>query len=216
MGELFLKHKAHWANRSFYLSTLWGLALFTISVLVNTFANKYAILTGKNPVTDIVLSNIRVFNVDFIVNYGPLLILILVITILAIRPSAIPFTAKSMALFIVTRACFISLTHLGQFQPQLILPTSRFLDFLGGGNTGGLFFSGHTGMPFLLALIFWDNKLLRLGFIGVSVVLGTAMLLAHLHYTIDVIGAFFITPTIFSLAQKFFKKDYDLFRNGIV
>lgn len=216
MGELFLKQKMHWHNRPFLVSTIWALVLFTISVVVSTFANDYVVLRAENPVTDIVLSNIRVFDVDFIINYGPLLIIIFILAILAMRPSAIPFTIKSVALFIVIRSIFISLTHIGQFEPQLALPSTGFLNFIGGGNTGGLFFSGHTGVPFLLALIFWDNKILRWGFILISMVLGTAMLLGHLHYTIDVAGAFFITPTIYYLAQQFFKGDYELLHRGLI
>lgn len=215
MSQLISRHKLHWAEKSFVISTVWGAVLLAVGIVVNTLANKYAILTGKNPVTDIVLNNVRIFDVDWIINYSPLLIIIFVFIILMMRPSAIPFTIKSLALFIIIRAGFISLTHLGQFEPQLILPTTGFLNFLGGGNTGGLFFSGHTGAPFLVALIFWDNKILRFGFIAFAIVLGTAMLLAHLHYTIDVVGAFFITPTIFYLAVKFFKKDYRLLIKGL-
>lgn len=215
MGEILLKHRTHWRDQSFYISTLWAGLLMSMSVIINNAANNYAVLRGKNPVTDIVLSNVRVFNVDYVVNYGPLLIFILVFIILFLRPSAIPFTVKSLALFIFIRAGFISLTHLGQFEPQLILSTNDLLNFLGGGNSGGLFFSGHTGVPFLLTLIFWDNKILRWGFGVISIVLGTAMLLGHLHYTIDVVGAFFITPTIFYLAQKFFKRDYELLHRGL-
>lgn len=216
MGKLILKHKMHWKDSSFYISTLWAGFLLVLAAVANNFANNYAVLRGNNPVTDVVLSNVRVFNVDFLVNYGPVMIIILTILVLIFRPQAIPFTVKSIALFIIIRSAFISLTHIGQFEPQLILPTSGFLNFLGGGNTGGLFFSGHTGMPFLLAIIFWNNKTLRLGFIALSVVLGTAMLLGHLHYTIDVAGAFFITPSIFYLAEKFFKKDYELLHRGLI
>ncbi len=214
MDEFILKHKTYWRNKAFYTSTLWAGFLFVISVIVSTMTNEYAILRAKNPVTDIVLSNVRVFDVDVVVNYGPLLIIILVFIILAMRPAAIPFTIKSLALFIIIRGIFISLTHIGQFEPQIVLPSTGFLNFLGGGNTGGLFFSGHTGTPFLLALIFWNNKILRWGFVGLSIALGTVMLLGHLHYTIDVVGAFFITPTIYYLAQKFFKRDYELLHKG--
>jgi hypothetical protein len=215
MGELISKHRMHWSDRSFYISTLWAGLLLAVAVVADTFANSYAVSTGSNPVKDIILSNVRVFDVDFLVNYGPIMILILVIFVLFLRPQAIPFTVKSIALFIIIRSGFISLTHIGQFEPQLIIPNSGFINFMGGGNSGGLFFSGHTGVPFLLAIIFWDNKILRFGFIILSIVLGTAMLLAHLHYTIDVAGAFFITPSIFYLAQNFFRRDYRLLTQGI-
>ena len=76
---------------------------------------------------------------------------------------------------------------------------------------GDLFFSGHTGLPFLMALIFWDNKYLRWIFILTSVMFATVVLLAHLHYSIDVLSAFFITYTIFHIALFLFKKDRRLF-----
>jgi hypothetical protein len=40
--------------------------------------------------------------------------------------------------------------------------------------------------------------------------------LAHLHYSIDVLSAFFITYTISHIACVFFKKDLLLFRNGLL
>jgi membrane-associated phospholipid phosphatase len=78
-----------------------------------------------------------------------------------------------------------------------------------------LFFSGHAGLPFLLALIFWDDVLLRTIFLGFSVLFSIVVLLGHLHYSIDVASAFFITFTIFVIAKKFFKKDWDLL-NGTI
>ena len=35
--------------------------------------------------------------------------------------------------------------------------------------------------------------------------------MAHFHYSIDVLSAFFITYTIYHLARFFFEKDYLLF-----
>jgi membrane-associated phospholipid phosphatase len=76
------------------------------------------------------------------------------------------------------------------------------------------FFSGHTGMPFLIALIFWKEKWVRSISIAVSLLFGALVLLGHLHYSIDVFGAFFITYTIFHICQKFFRVDLKLFNSG--
>lgn len=215
MSNFFTKHKIHWGERRFVLSFIGGVIFFGVALMINSYANHYATLTGKTPVPDIILSNIRVFDVDPAVVYGPLLILILVTSILLSRPNAIPFTIKTIALFIIIRAFFISFTHIGQFEPQLAVSADPFLRFLGGEGTGGLFFSGHTGMPLILGLIFWNDKRLRYLFLSLSVILGSVMLMAHLHYTIDVAGAFFITPTIFNLSKKLFKQDYLFLTQGL-
>jgi membrane-associated phospholipid phosphatase len=62
----------------------------------------------------------------------------------------------------------------------------------------------------LMAFIFWDSKPLRYIFIGWSVLFALTVLLGHLHYSIDVASAVFITYTIFHLSQIIFKKDFVL------
>jgi len=46
--------------------------------------------------------------------------------------------------------------------------------------------------------------------LAASLIFGAAVLFGHLHYSIDVFAAFFITYAIFHIAQKFFPKDYKL------
>jgi len=58
-----------------------------------------------------------------------------------------------------------------------------------------------------MALIFWDRRRIRMGFLVAGVVASGAVLLAHVHYTIDVLGAVFITPTIYRLAEWCFPRD---------
>lgn len=210
MNKLLQWHRmqrGYWDKPGHLASALWGVAVFGVSVWINTITNVYAAGADKNPVTDIILSNIRIFDVDPVILYLPVLAIILLAIIFIFRPGSVAFTLKTLALFVIIRCIFISSTHIGQFEPQLQLQAGGILEFLGGGTNGGLFFSGHTGIPFLFALIFWQQKWLRLTFIGLSLLIGACMLLGHLHYTIDVLGAFFITPTIYQMALWLFKGD---------
>ncbi len=202
-------------SRQFLPSLVWAIILLSLSFWFSYLANNYANKTANNQVTDLILSNTPVFNVNLVVVYGPILLMLFLIGLLSVRPQKIPFTLKSMALFIAIRAVFMSLTHIAQFYPQAPLDSGPFINLLGAGNQGGLFFSGHTGLLFLLALIFWENKKLRFVFLGASILFGISLLLGHLHYSIDILGAFFITYTIVEIAKRLFAKDFKIFHNGL-
>jgi hypothetical protein len=120
-----------------------------------------------------------------------------------------------VAIFIATRAVFISLTHLGIY-PGQIYPDTGFFDrvYTGLGLEAGFFFSGHTGLPFLTMLIFWDERLWRYFYMGLSFVFGVSVLLAHVHYSIDVLAAPYIAYCIFKMSQYFLKEDYELIEPG--
>jgi membrane-associated phospholipid phosphatase len=75
---------------------------------------------------------------------------------------------------------------------------------------GNFFYSGHTAFPFLLALIFWDNKYLRYLFLFLTVFFGAAVLLAHVHYSIDVFAAPFIVYGMYVITARLFPHDYEL------
>lgn len=67
--------------------------------------------------------------------------------------------------------------------------------------TKDLFFSGHTATTFLLLLYVWRYPTLRtLALVGHVLVVVT-LFLSHLHYTIDVIGAYAITFSLFALCE---------------
>jgi hypothetical protein len=202
----YLKHKG------FMISVAVALALLIASFFINFYAGTYATESASNSVTDVILSNIPTYDLDGIFVYGALIFYISFGVLEICNPKWIPFTLKSLALFIVIRSLFISLTHIGPFPTQAIVDSTLLNKVTFGGD---LFFSGHTGIPFLLALIYWDNKLLRYVFITASIFFGITVLLAHLHYSIDVLSAFFITYTIYHIAEKLFKKDRQIFHRGL-
>ena len=209
MNRLFEKHKFQWSQKSFLFSALLAFLFLASSLVVNYTAGNYANEKASNGVTDIILDNLPVVDVDIIYIYGAILFGLFIATLLIWEPKQIPFIIKSIALFVFIRAIFISLTHLGPILQQAP-PVSNiiFRNLMFGAD---YFFSGHTGLPFLMALSFWSNKYLRNIFMTISFIFGASALLGHYHYSIDVFAAFFITYGIFHIAQWLFAKDYKLF-----
>lgn len=203
------RYKFHGKDPKFLASVALSFLALASSTLVNYAAGTYATEMASNSVTDVVLSNIPVFDVDTIFVYGSGLLTFFVTMLLLAHPKRIPFTLYALTLFVLIRSVFISLTHIAPYPSQALLDLGMVANkFIFGGD---LFFSGHTGIPFLMALIFWQEKHLRYLFILWSVGFGITALMGHLHYTIDVLSAFFITYTIFHLAELLFKKERALF-----
>jgi len=212
-SQLLKKHKFQWSQKSFLFSALLAFLFLTASLFVNYAAGNYATEKASNGVTDIILDNMPRMDVDGIFIYGAVLFGLFVIILLIKEPEQIPFIIKSVALFVFVRAIFISLTHLGPIFQQAPLVSNVILRNLMFG--ADYFFSGHTGLPFLIALSFWSNKYLRNIFLATSFIFGASALLGHYHYSIDVFAAFFITYGIFHIAQWLFAKDYKLFLHSL-
>lgn len=207
MKKWFNKVRTAVTHKGFLLSLLLAIFLLGFSLLANFYAGQYAREEASNPVTDIVLNNIPVFDVDISFVYGPILFWFLVVLLCVKEPKRFPFVMKSVFLLMVIRSIFVSLTHIGPFPNHLQVESSLFLYFTSGGD---LFFSGHTAFPFMMSLIFWEDKTLRYLFMALSVFFGMIVLMAHLHYSIDVLAAFFITHTVFHISKTFFKKDREM------
>jgi len=203
----------YFKNIDFVIEVIASLFLLILSLFINLYAGEYATSMASNSVTDIVLSNIRVFDVDGIFIYGSWILVSFIAILCFSEPKRIPFTVKNIALFVFIRSIFISLTHIGPFPTATVLSPETLLSYFTFG--GDLFFSGHTGLPFLLALIYWEHKVLRILFISCSISFGIVVLLAHLHYTIDVLSAFFITYAIYHIALQLFPRDKILFDKGL-
>jgi hypothetical protein len=189
-----------------------GLTFFVFSIFLTHYASIFAEVKASNSVEDIILSNFSVRNTEFIFVYGAIALSLFVVLLCLRYYKGAPYMLKTVSLFISIRAIFVSMTHIGPFPTQLNLE-SNLLNFITSGND--LFFSGHTGLPFLIALMFWRHVYLRNLFLFSSVLFGSAALLSHLHYTIDVFAAFFITYSIYTISKKIFRKDYEEFNKSV-
>ena len=213
--KLYLeKYKRCFSNKRFVASVFVAFLLLIAGLVINFYAGEYAAASANNSVTDIILDNIPVFDVDGTFVYGPF-ILWLFVAILCLRePRRIPFVLKNIALFVFVRSIFITLTHIGPFPDHLVISeASRLISHFTFG--GDLFFSAHTGLPFLMALVFHRDMRLRVLFTITAIFFGVIVLMAHLHYSIDVASAFFITYTIYHIAKFLFREDEKIFNEGL-
>jgi len=204
MEKIKSKYKIHFTDKTFVISLLTSFVILAVALVINFYAGMYATKIASSSVTDIILSNTKAYDVDGLFVYGSFIFFFFGLFICAIRPHQAPFVIKSISLFIIIRAIFITLTHIGPFPSQITFSSDILSKLTFGAD---LFFSGHTGMPFLLALIFWNEKVLKYIFLFFSLAFAVIVLLAHMHYTIDVLSAFFITYGIYHIALKLFHKD---------
>lgn len=199
-----IAYRESFGNKKFIRSLVAALFWLAAGLTATYWTVVYATNISSNAVTDIILSNLPPLNVDGVFIYGPLLFWAIIIIYLHNKPKRWPFVLKSLGWFLIVRSVFVSLTHIGPFPDREIISSDGVLGIFSGGHD--LFFSGHTGLPFLMALIFWDEKSWRYFCLGASLFFGAVVLLGHFHYSIDVLGAYFITFTIFEQAKRMFKQ----------
>ena len=207
-------------HRRFWTAARWrsfgaALALLLASAFVQAAAGASAArkAVASNAVHDIILDNIPVVDLSFVIVQGALIFALGFIAIGIIRPRYLIFGMKATALLVLTRAVFINLTNLGIHPNELFLGAMasasyslyQLVDF-----PGNYFFSGHTALPLLAALIVWQERPWRLAFLAASVFFGASVLLAHIHYSIDVFAAPFIAYGVYRVAAKLFPADYAL------
>ncbi|HUC31471.1 MAG TPA: phosphatase PAP2-related protein [Candidatus Paceibacterota bacterium] len=214
MLALFKEHKGFWTPARKH-SMRFGFLLLVLSVIIQIVLGRFSSRVGVDApgVRDIFLDNLPLVNLSAVIVGGAIVLWIFAWVLLIVHPRYLIFSTKAIALYIVSRAFFFSLTHVGPY-PLNYSPSSH--------NDGyglyhlvtfqnNFFYSGHTAFPFLLALIFWENKFLRYLFLFLTVFFGASVLLAHVHYSIDVFAAPFIVYGMFVMTAKLFPRDYALF-----
>jgi len=214
MLAIFKEHEGFWTparKRSMYAGVLLLIVSVIIQIVLGRFSSRVSFDAAS--VRDIFLDNLPLVNLDYIIVGGAIILWVYAWVLLILRPRYLIFSTKAIALYIISRAFFFSLTHIGPY-PLAYTPSAHnngyglyhLVTF-----QGNFFYSGHTAFPFLLALIFWENKRLRHLFLALTVIFAASVLLAHVHYSIDVFAAPFIVYGMFIITSRLFPRDYALF-----
>jgi hypothetical protein len=211
MDDTIRLYRTLLGNRAYVRSVCEGAVFLGASSIAIFAAVTYATVHASNYVTDFVLSRVGPFNVRFLFIYGTFTAFVITGSLLALRPNRLPFALKAIALFLLVRAVFVALTHMAPSPIDPQKPAPFFNSIFYGSD---LFFSGHTGLPFLAALAFWHIPQWRTFYLALTAFFGTIVLLGHYHYSIDVLAALFITHGVFQVSCWLFGREYALFRSS--
>jgi hypothetical protein len=170
------------------------------SMLVSICAGYYATEKAGPYVGDLLLDNIPRYDVSILHTYLASIFWILLFFYLIKKRDQLAFIFSALSLFLIIRSAFVVMTHLGpptNFLAEPVWPASLYI------HQGDLFFSGHAGAPFLLALLCWNNIVIRYLCLGASLVFGCIVLLGGIHYSIDVFASFFIAHSIYHISRRY-------------
>ena len=211
MDDTIKIYRALFGNRAYVRSLCEGAAFLAASSIAIYAAVAYATVHASNPVTDLVLSRVGPLNVRFLFVYGTFTAFVITGGLMMWRPNRIPFALKAIALFLLVRAVFVALTHIAPSPIDPQQPAPFFNSIFFGSD---LFFSGHTGLPFLAALAFWHIWQWRMLYLALTAFFGTIVLLGHYHYSIDVLAALFIAHGVYQMSCWLFVRDFALLRSS--
>ena len=183
------------------------ISLFFLIVAIAFYGISGDYVTDHNwsDASDIILDHFGPYDLSIIfIGLFLFVIILFIFYPLIYKPNELSYVMSMVGLFLIVRSGFMLFTHLGvphdaiKFTAPGILQSFNF--------TNDLFFSGHTGLPFLGFLVFNEHKKLRYFMLVSSIILGITVLLMHVHYSIDVFSAFFITLGVYKIGNYFLKK----------
>ena len=220
--DYFLKTMHHWKvllrDKAFLWSLAIGIFVLGSSILLDQAASAYHDRHFYTSVGDLILNNIPTYNLEFLFFWGLYAIIVAIVLYgFFVEPEMVPFGLKTFGLLVIVRAGFIVLTYLGPpigfyFENSEVGANSLLKGMF---FTNDLFFSGHTSLPFLAYLLFKKKNWFRVAMIGGSLTMAATVLLMHIHYSIDVFAAFFITYGVYAFSNKIFNQLNLRFKNRI-
>lgn len=201
MGRLHEWRQEIWHHKHLILASLVFLA---ISIILDYIAGVYVTETPGVVASDLILDNTPTIDLNLIYIYGFMFVVVLIfIYPLLFRVKELHKVIGQFSLLLMVRSAFTCFTHLKIPTDALIFKMPPIISLISFQND--LFFSGHTAVAFLGFLLFRDKKI-GYFFLIASIIMGCIVLLMHVHYSIDVLSAFFITYGTFNIGKWFFSK----------
>ncbi|MEK6543496.1 MAG: phosphatase PAP2-related protein [Elusimicrobiota bacterium] len=196
--------------------TALALGAFCLAILVNLNASIYTAKVGAQAPylhSDLLLNLLPRIDLFFLFVWGFFGFIVFALTAgLTSEKRRIAYILWMYALLIMLRSLFIILTPMSLPPEAVPRQGSGFFDLIGCHLTSGydLFFSGHAAFPFLGYLLY-KNHYVKLVFMAFSLTMALGILLCKYHYSIDILGAYFITYATVKAHQGHIEPAYKRF-----
>ncbi len=185
-----------------YLLLISLVFLFIGGILDSASGNFVTKINGAI-VPDLILDNVTPINLEYIFTYGYLFsTFLLFLYPLFFKVKKLHIVINQFSLLIMVRGFFMIFTHLKTPIDAVVVNFPWLFSHLNYQND--LFFSGHVAVTFLGFLIFEEK--IRYFFLISSIIFGITVLLMHIHYSIDVLSAFFITYGVYKIGNWLLQK----------
>jgi hypothetical protein len=179
-------------------------ALTAIALAADYYCGSYVTVTPGAKVPDLILDQVPAVDLSFLFVYGYMvLLMILFLYPTFFRVRMLHVVAIQFSVLLTLRSVFMIFTHLETPAGSVAVSFPWFFENLYFEND--MFFSGHTAMPFLGFYVFRHSPLRYVFLIG-AIVMGIVVLAMHLHYSIDVFAAFFMTYCSYRMGQRLLRK----------
>src|SRR3989344_2803845 len=194
-----------WLNK---LVIILSVGILIIASILNVLAGRYVTRKGVASPPDLILDLIPSIDLNLLFIWGVLLIVgVMTAYIFLFKISKFHVYLSHISLLMLTRSFAMCLTHLKVPENAVQIYWPKFLQVIAFKND--LFFSGHVAFTFIGFLLFKESKI-KWFFIISSIVMAATVLLMHVHYSIDVFSAYFITYGTFVMGEKIFKRIYKI------
>ena len=178
--------------------------LLALALYADYRCGSYVTFRPAVKVPDLILDRIPPIDLSLLFTYGYMALIVgMFVYPLFRRPGMLYIVAIQFSLLLILRSVFMIFTHVGTPAGAVDAHFPGLFSKLYFEND--MFFSGHTAMPFLGFYLFRQSRLRYVYLVG-SIVMGIVVLAMHVHYSIDVFGAFFMTYCSYQMGTALLRK----------